>query len=257
MAIKLKSAAEIEIMREGGKITAGALRNALAAVEPGVSLLGLDKIIEDFILVSGGEPAFKRVPGYSFTTCLNVNEGVVHGIPNERQLKAGDILSIDLGTYYKGFNTDCSWSVLVEGMDTETQEFKERRRFLETGEWALREAIAQCQAGNRVKDISRAMETVLRQRGYTPVRVLVGHGVGKVLHEDPQIPCYVAEGDKGSPKLKEGMTLAIEVIYTAGDFELKVAPDGWTLETMDGSLAGLFEHSVAVTSSGPIVLTTL
>jgi len=257
MAIKVKSPEQIEIMREGGRITDGALRKVLAAAKPGVMLIELDKIAEDYILAAGGEPAFKRVPGYDFTTCLNLNEGVVHGIPNRRRLREGDILTVDLGTYYKGFNTDHAWSILIGDKDIKTQEDKEKEKFLETGEHALKAAIAACRVGSRVNDISRAMEEVLRGAGLTPMETLVGHGVGRELHEDPQIPCFAVGDGAKSPKLVEGMALAIEVIYAAGNPELRSLPDGWTLATVDGSLTGLFEHSVAVTKSGPIVLTEL
>lgn len=250
MAIRIKSGEQIEVMKEGGEITAGALRKVLSAVEVGVTTAELDKIAEDFILDAGGEPAFKRVPGYDFATCLNLNEGVVHGLPSERKLKEGDLLSIDLGTYFKGLNTDTSWTCPV-GERTD----QAKLRFVETGEKALWAAIEQCQIGNKVKDISAEMERVLRGAGYSPVDVLVGHGIGEELHEEPQVPCLVIHGE-GSI-LKEGMTLAVEVIYTAGDPALKVLPDGWTFVTVDGSLAGLFEHTVAITSGGPIVLTSI
>lgn len=261
MAIKIKSVEQIKIMKEGGEITAGALQKVLAAAEPGVSLAELDKIAEDHILRAKGEPAFKRVPGYDFTTCLNLNEGVVHGLPTEKVLREGDILSVDLGTYFKGFNTDHAWSVCIGDPSTSLGAGKrkvgDKIKFLEAGERALKASIAACRIGNRVEDISRAMETVLRERGYLPVETLVGHGVGKELHEDPQIPCLVVKTGGDSPELVEGMTLAIEVIYTIGDPELKVSSDGWTIVTADGGLAGLFEHSIAITKSVPIVLTGL
>lgn len=250
MAVKIKTKEQIEMMREGGRITAGALKKVLAAVKVGVTTEELDKIAEEFILGAGGEPAFKRVPGYKFATCLNLNEGVVHGLPSERKLKEGDLLSVDLGTYYKGLNTDISWTVLV---GSRRQEAGSKIKFLETGEKALWEAIEQCRIGNKVRDISAAMESVLRKGGYSPVEVLVGHGIGEELHEEPQIPCLVIH-DSGS-ELVEGMTLAVEVIYTAGKPALELLPDDWTLVTADGSLAGLFEHTVAIAPGGPIVLT--
>jgi methionyl aminopeptidase len=251
VSIKIKSREQLEAMREGGKISAGAIKKVLMAAKGGVSLADLEKVAEEFILDSGGEPAFKRVRGYDFATCLNLNEGVVHGLPSERKLREGDIFSVDLGTFYKGLNTDTAVTVLVG--DTRTQGYKEKVVFLETGERALEASIDQCRVGNRIGDISVAMEEVLRGAGYSPVENLVGHGVGEELHEDPQIPCF-ASRDKG-PELKEGMALAIEVIYTAGDPALEVLSDGWTIAAADRSLAGLFEHSVAVTADGPIVLT--
>lgn len=250
MAIKIKSKEQIEIMKEGGKITAGALKEVLAAAEVGVTTTTLDKIAGDFILRSGGEPAFKRVPRYKFATCLNFNEGVVHGLPSERRLKEGDILSVDLGTYYKGLNTDVAWTVYV---GDKNQAPTVKLQFLEVGEKALWAAIERCWVGNKIRDISAAMEKILCAEGYSPVETLVGHGVGEKLHEDPPIPCLVTPGE--SPNLKEGMTLAIEVIYAAGNPGLKLLDDGWTLVTADGSLAGLFEHTVVVSPTAPIVLT--
>ena len=250
MAITVKSKEQIKIMKEGGRITAGALKAVLARVAVGVTTAELDKIAEEFIISSGGEPAFKRVPGYKFATCLNLNEGVVHGLPSKQKLKEGDILSVDLGTYYKGLNTDVSWTVYV---GDENQALSSKLQFLEVGEKALWVAIDQCRIGKAVGDISAAMEKILRGAGYSPVETLVGHGVGEKLHEEPQIPC-VASPYKGV-ELKEGMTLATEVIYTAGKPALKLLPDNWTFVTADDSLAGLFEHTVAVSPTGPIVLT--
>lgn len=252
MAIRIKTKEQIEAMKEGGKITARALQEVLSAMEVGTSTAELDKIAEDFILAAGGEPAFKRVPGYDFTTCLNLNEGVVHGRPSRRKLREGDILSADLGTYYKGLNTDASWTVYV---GDKRRAARDTIKFLRAGEEALWAAIGQAKVGNRVGDISRAIQSTLERRGFTPVDILVGHGVGEELHEEPQIPCLVIHGE--GPELREGMTLAIEVIYTAGSPALKILPDGWTFVTVDASLAGLFEHSIAVTAGGPIVLTGL
>lgn len=248
--ITVKSPEEIEIMRRGGRITAEVLQEVLAAVKPGVTLLELEKIAVAGISRRGGSPAFQRVEGYKFATCLNVNEGIVHGIPTERKLEEGDLLSVDLGTYYREFNTDASWTVYVGDRRSAPAE---KIRFIEAGEKALRLAIEQARVGNRVGDISAGMQRILERDGYSPVRTLVGHGVGRELHEDPQIPCLVFS-NRG-PKLLEGMTLAIEVIYTEGSSELGVAADGWTIETRDRSLSGLFEKTVAVTKTGPIILT--
>lgn len=288
MVIKIKSPAQVEIMREGGRVSAMAIEAVLSAARVGTSLAKLDRIAENVILKAGGESAFKRVPGYNFATCLNLNEGVVHGLPSQRGLEEGDLLSVDLGVYYKGLNTDTAWTILIGDKDiserrrgkkvpepknhsvrgklregsyiapvmearAEQGTHKEKAAFLEVGERALQVSVEQCRAGNRVGDISAAMEKVLRGAGYSPVETLVGHGVGEELHEEPQIPC-LATRNKG-PKLKEGMALAIEVIYTAGDPDLEVLSDGWTIATADGSLAGSFEHTVAVTAEGPIVLT--
>lgn len=237
-------------MRAGGRITATALEKVLGQARPGTTLLDLENIAREEIIKGGGTPAFERVKDYRFATCLNVNEGIVHGIPTSRILEDGDILSVDLGTFYRGFNTDASWTVYI---GDKRQATSDKVKFLETGEQALKEAIGEARVGNRVLDISAAMQKVVEEAGYNPVDTLVGHGVGKELHEEPQIPCLVMKGP--NPELAIGMTLAIEVIYTEGDRDLKVAEDGWTIETADKSLSGLFEHTVVLTAEGPIILT--
>jgi methionyl aminopeptidase len=243
--IHVKTPQEIELMRESGKISALALKNVISAVKTGVTLKELDKIAEKTILNAGAKPSFKMVEGYQYTTCLNINAGVVHGIPGSYILKKGDLLSIDLGAFYKGFHSDLSWTLEVES--------NEEQKFVETGKEALEVAIFNCVVGNHVGDISNAIQTVVERAGYTVSRDLVGHGVGRDLHEDPYVPGY---GKKGSgPLLKEGMVLAIEIIYQKGSPKLVLEDDNWTLSTADNSLSGLFEHSVAVTKNGPVVLT--
>ncbi len=239
-------------MKAGARITASALKKVFEMSRPGVELLELEKVADDEISSLGGEPAFRRVTGYDFSTCLNVNEGVVHGLPTNRKLAEGDLLSVDLGTYYRGFNTDSSWTVYVGDSKKASQE---KIRFLEAGEQALKAAIDQAHVGKRVGDISIAMQKVLEEFGYNPVDSLVGHGIGRELHEDPQVPCKVTHGY--GARLKAGMTLAIEAIYTKGSINLQVAEDEWTIVTDDGSLSGLFEHTVVVTKKGPIILTEL
>lgn len=248
--ITIKTPSEIEAMRAGGRITAAALKKVLGSARPGVALRELERLADEEISRRGGEPAFKRVKGYSFATCLNVNGGIVHGIPNDRKLKEGDLLSADLGTYYKGLNTDSSWTVYV---GDEKQAPPDKIKFLAAGREALDRAVAAAVPGNRVDHISAAMQEVIEGAGYTPVDTLVGHGIGRDLHEDPQIPCLVLHG-KG-PALKEGMTLAIEAIYTEGSPKLRIEEDEWTISTADGGLSGLFEQTVAVTAEGPIILT--
>jgi methionyl aminopeptidase len=245
--IPIKTASEIQIMREGGKTSAAALKAALDAVKPGVSLYELDQIAEKTILSLGAQPSFKRVEDYRYTTCLNINEGIVHGIPSNYRLKKGDVLSIDLGAYYKGFHTDLSWTTEVES--------NKEQKFLETGRRALEKAIFECIAGNRLGNVCHAIQETIEREGYSVSDELVGHGVGKELHEDPYVPGY---GKKGTgPILEEGMTLAIEVIYQKGRPELVLDEDGWTLKTADGSLSGLFEHTVYISKNRPEVLTQL
>ncbi len=243
--ISIKSKQDIEIMREGGKITALALKNALAAVKTGVTLKELDKIAEKTIKDAGAFPSFKTVEDYAFTTCINVNQGIVHGIPDGYSLKNGDLVSIDLGALYKGFHTDLAYTMEVDANKEE--------KFLETGRRALKEAIFNCISGAKMGDVSNAIQKVIERAGYSVSRDLVGHGVGKELHEDPYVPGYGKKG-KGIV-LEEGMVLAIEVIYQKGNPELVIAEDGWTLETKDQSLSGLFEHTVAITAGDPIIIT--
>jgi len=248
--ITIKTDKEIEIMKIGGKITGQALKAALAAAQPGVKLSELEKVASDVIWEEGGEPAFKRVPGYSFTTCINVNEGVVHGIPDDRKLVEGDLVSVDLGTYYKGFNTDASWTAYVGDFSKAPQL---QKNILAVGKRALKEAISQAIPGNYIADISIAMQKVLEEGGFSPMDTLVGHGIGRELHEDPQIPCLLIH--KKTPKIKIGMTLAIEAIYAQGSSEIEVENDGWTIRTADHSVSGLFEQTVAIGPKGSVVLT--
>jgi len=243
--IKIKTQNEINLMSEGGKISALALSEVLKNIKVGVTTLSLDKIAEDIIKKHNALSSFKNVEGYKYTTCINVNEGLVHGIPNNYRIKKGDIVSIDLGVLYKGFHTDLSYTIEVET--------KNQTVFLDTGVQALEQGIFNCIAGNKIGDISNSMQRVIERAGYSVSRDLVGHGIGVDLHEDPYVPGY---GSKNfGSELKEGMVLAVEIIYQKGKPKLKVANDGWTIETLDGSLGALFEHTVAVTTNGPIVLT--
>jgi methionyl aminopeptidase len=180
---------------------------------------------------------------------VNVNKGLVHGIPKKEVVfKKGDVVSVDVGIFFKGFHTDTSISV---GIDVEG----ETKKFLETGERALKDAISQVKIGNRIFDISKTIQEVVSSGGYSPIRALVGHGVGKELHEEPQIPCFLPGRVEDSPKLEEGMVLAIEVMYAFGEPEVVYDEDGWTISTQDGKISALFEDTVAVTKQGPIVLT--
>jgi len=249
--IPIKSAEELKIMKEGGKITAQVLRKVLDSVRPGKTLEGLDKYAEGLILKFGGKPSFKMVDDYNFSTCINVNEGVVHGIPSKRVIKLGYIVSVDIGVYYRGFHTDAARTILVgEGGEKEFG----LEEFLKTGRKALDKAIEQCGVGKSVGDLSRAIQETVEGEGYSVVRQLVGHGVGRSLHEPPEIPGFVTGGR--AVILKEGMTLAIEVIYNQGDWPVVTDKrDGWTIDSKDGSISALFEDTVAISRMGPIVLT--
>ncbi len=250
MSLKPRTESELKLMRVSGRITAQALKQVLVAVKPGINLMQLEDIAIKAIKSAGGKPSFMTVPGhdgknYQWATCLTVNEEVVHGIPRAGVvLKVGDVLSIDIGAVYQGWHTDAAWSVVVD---------KEPSMFLMAGEKALWKAIEQAVEGKRVGDISNAIQTVIEGAGCSVVRSLVGHGVGRELHEDPQIPGIGKSGT--GPVLKSGMTIAIEAIYTQGRGEVVLEDDGWTISSKDGSLGGLFEMSVIVGKKKAEVLT--
>ncbi|OGC93163.1 type I methionyl aminopeptidase [Candidatus Amesbacteria bacterium RIFCSPHIGHO2_02_FULL_47_9] len=244
----IKTAREIEIMREGGKMLAKIRDDAVRAVCPGMTTAQLDGIIDKAIERTGGMPSFKMVKGYHHATCINVNEVVVHGIPGSYKIKDGDKVGIDLGLFYKGFHTDTSVTVTVNSDRYD--------KFLQAGRDALQLAIAQAKGGKRIADISGAMQLAVERAGYSVVRALTGHGIGRELHEEPAVPCFVTGKYHHSPKIEAGMVLAIEVMYNEGGFEVAYKnDDGWTIVTTDGKISGLFEETVAVTRAGPVVLT--
>lgn len=245
-----KTPEEIKIMKQGGKKLAKVKEVLLAMIRPGVRPIELEEKAEETIARLGAEASFKKVKGYNWATCINVNEGVVHGIPNNIPFQEGDLVSCDVGVYYKGFHTDSAFTVGV-GQISEG-----KKRFLEAGRHAQDEALKKVRAGNRVSDISKAINDTVRSYGYSPVYDLTGHGVGRNLHEEPFIPCF---WDKNSPPgdlIPEGAVLAVEVIYTAGSPKLVLSGDGWTINTKDGKIAGLFEETIAVLSDAPMILTT-
>jgi len=254
--IKIKTPEEIKIMQTGGIILAETLREVCANVKPGISEFELDVLADKLIKEKGGEPGFKKVEGYHHATCISTNEVVVHGIPTPYKLKDGDIIGIDCGVFYKGFHTDMSETVKVQGLESKFKH-DEVDKFLNIGKEALEAGIKQAKVGNHVGDISKAIQDIVEvKNGYSVVRSLVGHGVGKELHEDPEVPGYLIGKREKTPKLLEGMVIAVEVIYNMGGPELVFANnDGWTLKTKDGSLAGLFERTLAITKSGPVILT--
>ena len=241
-----RSEKELGLMRKSGKITAAALKKVIETAKPGVSLLELEDVADGEIRRLGGKASFKTVPGYRWATCLTVNDEVVHGLPRNIKLVEGDILGIDLGAVYQGWHTDVSWSVLVKSQ-------KEKDRFLEVGEKALGRAISQAREGKRLGDISAAIQRSIEGAGYSVVENYIGHGIGRSPHEMPEISGIGQQGH--GLKLKKGMTLAIEVIYTAGSGKVKVGSDGWTVMSVDGSLGGLFEMTVIVGKKVPEVIT--
>lgn len=245
--IQLKTEREIELIRAAGDILAGALKLVREACEPNLKTKDLDKMAEEFILERGGRPAFKGYQGFPGTLCISVNEEVVHGIPGNRKLKSGDIVSVDCGVIWEGFVADSAVTIPIGDIDEQTDQL------LRVTEESLYKAIAQAKVGNYVRDISQVVQEWVEKHGFSVVRELVGHGVGREMHEDPQIPNYVTA--QRGPKLNEGLVIAIEPMVNIGGCEVRLKEDRWTIETMDRSRSAHFEHTVAVTKNGPEILT--
>lgn len=242
-----KTREEIEIMKISGAIAAKALKKVLENVKVGVTARKLDEIARVEIEKEGATASFMTVDGYKWTTCITFNEQVVHAIPTDRKLKSGDIVSIDTGALYKGYHSDMAITVPLGKIPQQT------KKFLTVGETALKRAISQAKVGNTVGDISKTLQEIIEGAGYSIVKNLTGHGIGKELHEEPMVPGF---GKRGTgPQIKEGMTLAIEAIYAQKSGDIVLEKDGWTITTEDKSLGGLFEKTIAVTKGGPIVLT--
>jgi methionyl aminopeptidase len=247
--IILKSQDEIKRIAEACRIVAETMEGIKKMVADGITTLELDKFAEDFIISKQATPAFKGYKGYSASLCTSINEQVVHGIPSARKLKEGDIVSLDLGVYYKGFYGDAAVTLPVGKVGDEA------KRLLMVTEEALYEGIKNAFIGNRLFDISAAIQRHVEAGGFSVVRDFVGHGIGRDLHEDPQLPNYGGQGQ--GPEIMEGMTLAIEPMVNAGSWEVFILGDGWTAVTKDKSLSAHFEHTVAVTQEGPNPLTKL
>jgi len=246
--IVLKSPREIERMRAAGRILAEVKERLRALVRAGVSTWDIDQEVEVFIESRGARSAFKGYRGFPATVCTSINHEVVHGIPSpKRRLKEGDIIGLDLGCIVDGYYADCAITLPVEPIPPRVQEL------LDVTRESLDKAIVQCRAGNRVGDVSHAVQTHCESHGFGVVRAFVGHGIGKELHEEPQIPNY---GEPGrGPVLKPGMVLAIEPMVTMGSWEVEMLADRWTAVTADRSLAAHFEDTIAITADGPDVLT--
>jgi methionyl aminopeptidase len=242
-----KSAQEIERMAESGELVARTLALVGEAIAPGVTTAELDDLAEKFIRSHGAEPTFKGYRGYPASICASPNAVVVHGIPSAYTLADGDVLSIDVGATLNGFVGDGAFTFPVGEIDPEA------RRLLEACRTALVAGVEQARSGNRLTDISHAVQVATEERDFSVVRTLVGHGIGRVMHEDPQIPNY---GEPGrGPELRVGMTLAIEPMINAGSPDIFVHDDEWSISTADGSLSAHFEHTVAITQEGPRILT--
>ena len=246
--VVLKTSREIELMREAGRISAKALQLVGEAIKPGVSTAALDKIAYDFIISQGAKPNFLNYGGFPATACISINNQVIHGIPNKHTIiKDGDIVSVDLGALYEGYHGDNAATFACGEISPEAQ------RLMDVTKESLYEGIKMATVGNRIGDIGATIQEYVEARGYSVVRKFVGHGVGASLHEEPEVPNF---GSKGrGVRLLKGMTLAIEPMVNAGHYDVNQLSDGWTVVTADGSLSAHFEHSIAITENGPVILT--
>ncbi|HAA33765.1 MAG TPA: type I methionyl aminopeptidase [Firmicutes bacterium] len=246
--IIVKSLQEIELMRQAGRIVAGTLQELAGAVRPGITTIQLDTLARQYIQKSGARPAFLGYHGFPATICTSLNEEVVHGIPGLRRLKAGDIISIDVGVFYKGYYGDAAATFPVGEVSPLA------KRLLEVTRESLYKGIEKAYPGNRLYDISAAIQTYVESRGFSVVRSYVGHGIGSEMHEEPQVPNFGLPG-KG-PLLEAGMVLAIEPMVNAGTWEVETLSDDWTVVTKDRNLSAHFEHTVAIMQDGPEILTS-
>lgn len=246
--ITIKSARELDSMREAGRIVSVGKKKLFEAIEPGVTTAELDSVFEAEIRRQGAVPSFKGLYGFPATICTSFNEEIVHGIPSERVVQSGDILSLDVGAVVEGFHSDSAFSVGV-GEITE-----EQRKLIDATSESLKAGIRQAKAGNRIGDISAAVQAHAEPLGYGIVREYVGHGIGRVLHEDPQVPNFGIAGR--GPLLREGMTLAIEPMLNMGTWKTAVMEDGWTVVTADGSLSAHFEDTILITGNEAEVLSS-
>ncbi len=248
MIIK-KSAQEIAILRENNRIIAQLFENIAPMIKPGVSTAEIDRECEMFIRAHDAVPSFKGYHGFPGTICASINEVIVHGIPGERKLKEGDIFSVDVGAYKNGFHSDSARTFAVGKVS------KLAQRLMDVTEQSLYAAIEQAVPGNRLSDIGHAVQQIVEKAGFSVIRDFVGHGIGRALHEDPQIPNFGAAG-KG-PLLEEGMVFAIEPMVSAGSWRIKILKDEWTAVTADKSLSAHFEHSIAITKGEALILSSL
>ncbi|MBI3630392.1 MAG: type I methionyl aminopeptidase [Candidatus Rokubacteria bacterium] len=247
--IVLKSPRELALMRNGGHILADVMDRLREIVQPGMATQEIDEDVEAFIRKRGATPAFKGYRGFPATVCVSINDEVVHGIPSpHRRIKKGDIVGLDLGCIVGGYYADCALTLALGDVPPRVQEL------IDVTRQSLDIAIDECRPGRRLSDVSHSVQRHVEAHGFGVVRTFVGHGIGRELHEDPQVPNF---GDPGrGPQLKPGMVLAIEPMVTMGSWEVRILEDRWTAVTVDGSLAAHFEHTIAVTEHGPEVLTS-
>lgn len=246
--VVLKTTRELSLMKEACRISAGALRVAGEAVKPGVSTAEIDRLAYEYIKSQGAEPNFLHLYGFPATACISVNDEIIHGIPSaDRILREGDIVSIDLGAKIHGYNGDNAATFACGKISGEA------KRLIDTTKESLQKAIEAAVPGGKIGDIASAVQTYCEERGYGVVREYTGHGVGKELHEDPSVPNYGKAGR--GVRLLPGMTLAIEPMINEGTASIRQMPDGWTVKTADGKLSAHFEHTVAITADGAVILT--
>lgn len=245
--IHIKTKHEIEIMRQAGKIVSQTLDMVEAEIKPGMTTKEIDTLVEEFILSQNAIPAFKNYKGFPASACISVNDEVVHGIPSNKILIEGDIVSVDIGSIFEGFYGDSARTIPV-GIISE-----EKHKLLENTKKSLQSGIDKARNGNKLGQISAAVQKTAEDAGYGVVRQLVGHGIGREMHEEPQVPNYGSEND--GPELQNGMVLAIEPMINCGTWQVKTLPDGWTIVTADGMPSAHFEHTVAITENGPDILT--
>ena len=247
--IPIKSEKEIQIMAENGKILASIMKELKKRVEPGISTQELDRVAETLILNSGGKPSFKGYGGFPATLCTSINEEIVHGVPSERKLKQGDILSLDIGMKLNGFHSDMAITLPVGEIDPET------KRLVRITKKVLKLGIKKAKIGNTFNDIGNTIQRYAESQGFNVVRDLCGHGIGKELHQEPKILNY---GKRHTGlKIKQGMVFCLEPMVTMGDWKIKKTKDGFGYQTVDGSLSAHFEHTIAMTKHGPEMLTSL
>lgn len=247
--IYIKSSGEIELMRIAGRITAETLKVLEEAIKPGITTLELDKIAEEYILKNNCKPAFKGLYGFPSTICASVNDEVVHGIPGLRKLKEGDIISVDIGAVYHGYNGDAARTFAVGEIGSNA------KKLIEATKVSFYEGIKNAVEGKRLSDISNAIQTYVEKCGFSVVREYVGHGIGLKMHEEPQIPNYGPPGR--GPRLKKGMCLAIEPMVNAGKYDVRTLNNKWTVVTADGSLSAHYENTIVITEGEPEILTLL
>ena len=245
--IAIKNGHELERMRKACKITAAARALAGQMVKPGVTTKEIDKAVHDFIVSQGAKPSFLGYGGFPASTCISVNEAVVHGIPGSYVLQDGDIVTVDVGAYYQGFHGDCAATFACGNVSSEAQ------RLIDVTRQSFYEGIKYAKRGHRVSDISHAIQKHVESNGFSVVRAYIGHGVGAQLHEGPDVPNFGAPGR--GPRLLPGMTLAIEPMVTMGSYEVKVLKDKWTAVTVDGKWAAQYENTVLITDGEPEILT--